>query len=93
MRYLQVLHIVEKYRPGIIVEALRSGQTECSAEEYRHVVIRDGTQAWQWGPQVTTGHHWSVKEMQTWTWTKVLFQGNKEQVLTRIVYHIYLNWI
>jgi len=45
MRYLQLQHNVEKYRPGIMVEALRSGHTECIEEEYRQVIMGDGAQA------------------------------------------------
>ena len=38
-------HSVEKYRPGIVAEALRSGNMGCSAEECRCGLIIGGSQA------------------------------------------------
>ena len=41
---------MEKYRPGMIAEALRGEDTGCSGEEYRHKMTKDEAQACHWRP-------------------------------------------
>ena len=38
----------EKYKRGTMAEALRSEDTGCGVEDYRHGVIGDGAQTWHW---------------------------------------------
>lgn len=58
---------MEKYRPGMIAETLRSGNTGCDVKECRRGIRRDRAQTKAGDLLVINNSPRSAEEMQTWT--------------------------